>query len=286
MMGGYFYAILTGIFFGLQGTYSKVLTNRIPPMILTWGIFAFTLPYLILLLMIQGVPSIVWRDFWWATSSSFAINLFAWNFYFRALHAAPLSQTMPFTAFTPLFLIPVAYILLGEMPDRIGFMGIFLIILGGYGIHLNSKSLVAPVKSLFHNKGTRYMLIVALLWSVSATVEKVAVISSSQVFYGFTINLLLSLAYLPYLFINRKAKTGIIAKNLKGLFILGLISGLMILFQFTALKFLFVSYVIAFKRAGIIVSVFLGAVLFKEKNPARNLLFSGLMVAGVLILLL
>jgi len=286
MPAGYLFAILTGIFFGLQGTYSKILTQKIPTALLTWGIFTFTLPYLFFLLLMDGIPTVVWSDFLWSTGVSFLVNVLAWNLFFRALRESSLAHTMPFTAFTPLFLIPVAFVLLGELPDGKGLVGILLIISGGYGIHLQSGNLFEPFKNLVSNKGTRLMLIVALIWSISATVEKVAVLSSSQVFYGTIIHALLSLAYLPYLLRDRKQKVGVIKQNIGGLFILGFISGFLVLFQFTALKYMLVSYVIAFKRAGVMVSVLLGIMLFREKSPLKNLFCTIVMVGGVFLLMM
>jgi len=67
---------------------------------------------------------------------------------------------------------------------------------------------------------------------------------------------------------------------------LGLINGCTLLFQFTALKYLFVSYVIAFKRTGIIVSVLIGILFLKEKGALKNLICSGMMTAGVFLILL
>jgi drug/metabolite transporter (DMT)-like permease len=285
MLSGYLFAILTGIFYGLQGTYGKVLTRNIPIPILTWGSFFFTLPYLGILLIFQGIPEVQWKDFLWATGVSFLVNVVAWNLYFRALRSAPLAHTMPFTAFTPLFLIPVSFILIGELPSWRGVAGILLIISGGYGIHLKSSNLLEPLRSLIRNTGTRLMLIVAFIWSISATVEKVAVLASSQSFYAFTIFSLLSLAYLPYLLWKPEEKLTIVQQNLLPLFLFGLISGAMIWFQFTALKYLLVSYVIAFKRAGVVVSVFLGIWLFKEKGAFQNLLCTFLMVAGVFLIM-
>jgi uncharacterized membrane protein len=145
---------------------------------------------------------------------------------------------------------------------------------------------LAPFRNLFTNKGTRYMMIVAVMWSVSATVEKVAVLSSSPEFYAVTINFLLSVAYLPYIyFFYRKSFKGI-RKNLGRLSLIGLIAGAMALSQFTALQYLLVSYVIAFKRAGAIVSVVLGFILFREKNIIKNLVFTSLMVVGVVLIML
>ena len=285
MVSGYFFAILTGIFWGLQGTFGKVLGKKLSPPVLTWGMFTFTLPFMILVVAVEGVPPIVWNDFLWSTAMSFTVNIIAWNVFFYALQISDLSHNMPFTAFTPLFLIPVAFVLLGELPDEKGIAGILLIILSGYGIHLQSANLLQPFRNLVKNKGSLLVLFVAMIWSLSATAEKVAVLSSSQAFYGLTINLLLSLAYTPYIFLVKKTGFRQITKNVYALVLLGFISGLLLIFQFTALKYLLVSYVIAFKRAGIVVSVLLGILLYKEKNPVKNLSFTILMVLGVFLIL-
>jgi drug/metabolite transporter (DMT)-like permease len=280
----YVYAGLTGLFFGLQGAYGKVLGRRISPVLLTWGLFAFALPYLLVFLLVDGVPDVEWRSFLWATGASVVANIIGWNLFFRALKKAPLAHTMPFTAFTPVFLIPVAYELMGELPDAKGFFGVLLIIAGAYGIHLQPGRLLEPFRMLARNRGTRLMLLVALIWSISAPIDKVAVLASSRTFYAFSLHLLLSLAYLPYMIRNMPQVTVVIRDNLRGLSVLGLIAGLLIFFQFTALTELLVSYVIAFKRAGVFVSVLLGIIFFKEGNVTRHLVCTGLMVAGVFLL--
>lgn len=285
-MVGYIFAILTCIFFGLQGTYGKVLTKQFHSAIITWAMFSFSLPFLLIFLIVSGIPRIDIFTFGWATLTSFLINVIAFNLFFKALSLSSLSLTMPFTAFTPLFLIPVAYTILGELPDLKGSSGIALIILGAYGLHADSGNLLQPFRNFFLNKGTRYMLIVALLWSVSATVEKAAVLSSSPEFYGVVIYSLLSAAYLPYIYFYHREATKNIPGNLMKISLLGIITGVMILFQFTSYEYLLASYVIAFKRAGVIVSVLLSYLLFKEERIFKNLIFTALMVAGVILIML
>ena len=75
-------------------------------------------------------------------------------------------------------------------------------------------------------------------------------------------------------------------RNVSSLLLLGLISGLLLIFQFTALKYLYASYVIAFKRSGVIVSVFLGVIFFAEKNALKNIISTVLMVIGVFLILI
>jgi len=285
MAPGYLLAIFTGIFYGAQGFLGKLYGRKYNAPLLTWATFTFSAPFVAIWLFLNGIPNIDWYPFLWSTFTSFLVNVVAWNLFFKALSLSPLSLTMPFTSFTPLFLIPVAYLILHELPDTLGTTGILLIIAGAYGLHLDSKNLLAPFRSMFKEKGTRYMLIVALVWSVSATVEKVAVRSSSPEFYGLIINLSLSLAYTPYVLRNHVRKFRESTTIWRDLSILGLISALLILVQFTALKYLLVSYVIAFKRAGVIVSVLLGAILFKEKNVVKNLICTALMVWGAMLIM-
>ena len=252
---------------------------------MAWAAFAFTVPFTVLLVWYDGIPAIHWQPFLAATLLSFLVNLLAWFLFFKALSLAPVALTIPFTAFTPLFLIPIAYFSIGEVPSGRGIAGIFLIISGAYGLHLNSGSLFKPFRSLFRNKGTRYMLIVSFIWSISATAEKVAVVNSSPAFYGLVIFSLLAIAYLPVIRKIRPTDSILAPRTLFLFTLLGLINGLLLWVQFTALKYLYVSYVIAFKRAGIFVSVLFGAFILKEANPVRNLLFTGLMVLGIFLIM-
>ena len=57
------------------------------------------------------------------------ITIVMW-LYFRALQISPLSMCIPFLAFTPVFLIPSTYIILGQKPEPIKLLGVALIVVG------------------------------------------------------------------------------------------------------------------------------------------------------------
>lgn len=285
MIEGYIFSFLTGFLFGLQGFYGKVLSSRLSTPLISWGFVTFPIPLLFVMLLFSGKVQLIFFPFLMSTLISFLVNYFCWYMFFKALREAPIYQTMPYTAFTQIFLIPVAYFWLKEKPDALAIMGIFLIFAGGYGIHLSRQNVFEPIKSLFKIKGTRMMLLVAFLWSISATAEKVAVLSSSQAFYGTVISVLLSIAYLTLIFRHEKTPFKKMKGFLPQLTVLGVISGLTIFFQLTALKYLFVSYVIAFKRSGIIISVLLGILFLKENKSIRNLICAVMMTIGVFLIL-
>lgn len=286
LTAGYIYAILTGLFFGLQGAYGKKIMTTLSPLMVAWSASFFSLPYLLFYLILDGIPPILWKDFIWSTLVSFGINSFAWYYFYHALKKSPLAHTMPFTAFTPVFLIPVAYILINELPDLKGVTGILFVFIGGYTIHLEPGKIWSPLVSLRRNSGTRVILVVAFLWSITATAEKVAVLSSSQPFYGSVIGILLSAVYLPVLLKSGRLSARLIRTNIISILILGMISGLTLMFQFTALKYLLVSYVVSFKRAGVIISVIIGIHFFHEKNAVKNILSTLIMITGIFLILL
>ena len=60
----------------------------------------------------------------------------------------------------------------------------------------------------------------------------------------------------------------------------------MALTQYTAYKFLLVSYVISFKRAGVIVSVLIGILFFQEKNAVKNIVSTLIIILGVFLILI
>lgn len=244
----------------------------------------FSLPYFFLFLYVDGVPPIKWPGFLWATGSSFVVNVLAWYLFYRAIAVSPVYLTMPFTALTPLFTVPVAFLLIGEIPGILGAAGIILVIVGAYSIHLRKGNLLSPLRSLWSTSGTRLMLIVAFVWSISATVEKVAVLSSSAAFYAVTIHSLLAIAYLPIVIFRQRQALRLLPANLIPFLILGGVTAGVAIFQFTALNYLDVSYVIAFKRAGVIISVFLGYWFFGEGRIWQHLAATTVIILGAILI--
>lgn len=77
------------------------------------------------------------------------ITIVMW-LYFRALQISPLSMCVPFLAFTPVFLIPSGYVLLGELPAPLKSLGVVLIVVGSLVMHrrLFAIGWTAPIKAV------------------------------------------------------------------------------------------------------------------------------------------
>ncbi|MBI5587641.1 MAG: EamA family transporter, partial [Deltaproteobacteria bacterium] len=94
----------------------------------------------------------------------------------------------------PVFIIFLAFVFLGEWPDRAGFLGIFLIAAGAYMLNAGAcrAGVLGPVKAALKEPGALLMIIVALIYSVTSTLGKVAIQHSSPLFFGFFYPLVLT----------------------------------------------------------------------------------------------
>jgi drug/metabolite transporter (DMT)-like permease len=208
--------------------------------------------------------------------------------YFLALQVSPMSVCIPFLAFTPIFLIPMGYIVLGELPARTKLLGVALVVVGSVVMHRRLFALgwLAPFRAIVTERGSRYMLIVAFLFSLSNPIEKKLVLMSGVYTQAFAYGLglcvffgLLSLARHENIF-------GAIRKNVWWIGAAGLLDGVSLLLQFAAYKYIDVVITVSIKRAGIVLAVFSGWLFFHERGITDKIIAASIMFAGVLILYL
>lgn len=281
------YASLCSLFSAAQGAWIKGLLKRIDSYIITWAAFAFAFPFLLGLLPWAGFPHIE-PPFWPALFAGLVLNLLALTLYVRAIGLSPLSLTFPFLSFTPLFLILTSWLILGELPRPLGIVGILLIVAGAYAINLEklAEGPLSPFRSIYREKGSLLMLIVALIWSVTSNIDKVCVLKSSPLFYLTLFYLIFPILYLPVVLIRSRGKFVQIGRNLPSLLILGVFGALFIFFQMLAIRVALVTYVIGMKRARMVFSILFGFLFFGERYLKYRLLGAAFMIGGVACIVL
>ncbi len=278
-------SILTAVFYAAQGAWIKKTTKEVDRFTTTWAMFSFAIPVLIIPLLITGIPDIG-PKFFWAAPGTLVLNMVAFTLFVTALKVSPLSLTYPFLALTPIFLIGTGYLFLGELPDLSGLAGIILITAGAYLINFKeiSRGILAPIKEIKNEKGSLLMLIVAFIWSFAGAMDKVAVEASSPFFFNVAFNTGFLILYLPFL----KYKTPEFTKEIKEhkgkLFVLGLFGALMVICQMVALRLTLVSYVIAIKRSGMLITLIIGKLFFDEKITTFNIGGTVLMCLGLILI--
>jgi len=208
--------------------------------------------------------------------------------YFTALQVSPMSMCIPFLSFTPVFLIPTGFIILGEVPSPLKALGVVLIVVGSLVMHrrLFAEGLMAPVKAVLREKGSRYMLLVSLIFAITNPLDKKLVTMSDVFFEAFAYGIGLCLSF----WIMGRREKGDFAAAARGnwtwISLAGVLDAVSLLFQLASYAYIAVVITVSIKRAGIILAVFSGWLFFKERGITDKVIAASVMFCGVLILYL
>ena len=245
----------------------------------------YSLPLLIVTLPFVPVPTLD-AVFLRAFLFSLPINAFGFSLHIRAIQVSPLSLTLPYLSFTPVFMILTGFVVLDEIPNFSGILGIILICAGGYILNIDpaKKSLLAPLKAVFRETGSWMMLIVAFAYSLGAVFGKQAIMHSSPLFFSITFFAIMNILLVAGLRIFGKIKLKTFwTEKQKGI-VAGLLFFAHALLHAFAISLTKAAYMIAVKRFSVVLGLIYGGVIFKEKNIAVRTLGTLLMVAGAVLI--
>jgi drug/metabolite transporter (DMT)-like permease len=279
------FAVLNPFADAARSLFSKKASLNIDSLIVSW--FNNLIPFIIFAPLLFFIELKFEYEFLEALFISGFINIAAAILYHRSISKGDISQVIPMLSFTPLYLLIMSPLIVGEFPDMRGIAGILLIVGGSYllNINLKQKNYFAPIKSLFVNKGTLYMMIVAFLYSISANYDKIGIASSSVIQYIVFINFFVSAGTTFFLFYRKKFSAGSIKLEWKNLLMVGLITASGFIFHMMALSLTLVVYVIALKRTSGMLSVAIGYIFLDEKHTRERLIGSFIMFCGVLLII-
>ncbi len=200
-----------------------------------------------------------------------------------------LSLVSPLSALTIPFLLLTSYFITKEVPNIYGFIWVSIIFLGTYFLQLHEvkSGFLWPIRAIYDDTWAKYMLITALLWSITAPLDKLWVVELWALNWMFYSNAVIALMLAAYMYLNKKAfsiREIIKPSALKKVWVITVLGGVGIFLQMLALKYTLVIYVIAIKRASGMFSVFLWYVFFGEKDIPQKLFAAAIMLAWVLII--
>ncbi len=283
----FYYAIITAFSQATSDAITKKTLQRADEYIVAWLRLLSSVPYLIIALFIIEIPKTD-STFWTALIAALPLEVTAFILYIRALKESPLSLTIPFLAFTPVFLIFTSFLILGELPDKSGAAGVLLITAGAYtlNLHMRKKGLLKPIKAIIKERGSLMMLIVSFIYSITSSLGKLAILHSSPIFFGAVYFIILALAFTPIVMFKSRNNLGQIIKNYKYFGFLGFFHSLMVITHMVAMSLTQVTYMIAVKRTSLLFSTGYGYFLFKEEKIRERLLGSILMIIGVVLIVI
>lgn len=254
--------------------------------IVAWFRLLFTLPVLMITLAFVPWPDLD-KDFYLAFLIALPVEAITIILYIKALKLSPLSLTVPFLSLTPVFLVSVSYLLLGEEVSAMGALGILLIAVGGYTLNIAAvrRGILEPLRLIIRDKGALLMIGVALLYSITSSLGKMAIGHSSPLFFGASYFIALNIVVIPIALLKgRGSLEGFIrAGKYKRLFYPGVCYALMIITHMEAMKLTKVAYMISLKRTSLLISVIYGYFLFQEENIRGRLLGALLMFTGFVL---
>ncbi len=245
----------------------------------------YAFPFLFAGIFFVPIPPLD-RIFWLCLAIGLPLELIAFLCYMRAIKVSPLSLSVPFLAFTPAFVILTGFFILNETLNSYGILGIALLVTGSYVLNFSrgKNKWLEPFQAIFREQGSWLMLITALIYSVTATVGKLAIIHSSPEFFAIAYFLTFSIIVISLFPLMPEAKIAhIIKKPLPGIFA-GIILSVMIFSHIFAISLIQAAYMLSVKRCSLVFGVLFGAFLFKEEKIRERLTGVSIMMCGVFVI--
>ena len=209
--------------------------------------------------------------------------------YIAALKRSPLSLTLPYLSFTPVFIVGTAYLLLGERVTPAGLLGIVCVTFGAYVLNTGKEGggFLEPLRALMKEKGSIMMLCVAAIYSITGTLGKKAILLSSPEFFAVLYATVVAVVLIPIAAFEKGRPP--LKKQLrpgKWILAMGFFFALMIVLHNLSIRLIEVPYMISVKRSSMIFGVLFGWLFFQEREIRSRLLGSAIMLAGIALILL
>ncbi|MFO8083732.1 MAG: DMT family transporter [Desulfobacterales bacterium] len=280
-------SLLTALAVSSQEAFTKKFFSHLSAYEMSAYQLIYSLPLFGIVLPWIHVPPLE-RVFFWAFLVSVPLNGIAFLLHMLAIKSSPLSLTIPYLAFTPVFMIATGFIFLGEAPSIYGAGGIFCVCIGGYILNLTPGkwTLLGPFKVFFKETGSWVMLIVAFLYGFAAVIGKLAIVHSSPVFFSVSFFVVFNFSMVLFLLVIKKVRLRTFAHEpLKGMLV-GCFLFIHILLHGYAISMVTAAYMISVKRLSVLFGIIYGWIFFKESNLMIRFSGAVFMVSGAVLIML
>ncbi len=279
------FALLAALSESFKSLVSKQSLREVSPYWVALSACAIPIPLLLGWLIISPSSPSLGPNFFPALVVGGSLNVWALYVFMRALRDSDLSVSVPFIAFTPIFLLATSPVLVGDVPTLQDVLGILCIVCGAYTLHIRlaHQHLWAPFQAIARQAGPRRMLLVAVIYSVSSNFDKIGVQQSSPLVWALAITTFMTLGYLGifrWLTGGATAFTGG-PRFIGMLFLIGLFQGIGLIVHNHAMSIGPVPSVIAVKRSSILFASIWGFMFLREGHARERLSGVLLMVLGV-----
>jgi drug/metabolite transporter (DMT)-like permease len=273
---------------GLDAT-RKSLVRRVDPLPLVVWLTLGQLPLFVAWAVLDG-RWVQHVDYVWPAAGSVALNVAANLLYMHAVRLSPLSLTVPLLSFVPVFTAIVANPILGELPSPLQLVGIGAVVVGALLLNAGATEGRGPLRllrALVREPGSLPMLGVALCWSLTIVVDKIAIAHTSVSVHAAVLNAGIGVTLLVWMIARRDlARLGQI-RRARAMLVVAVSFGACALgLQLLAIQTVDVAVFEAIKRAiGIVAAVTVGRIAFAEPVTGYKVAAVAAMAVGTAAIL-
>ena len=282
-MNWFVLALISSIFLSLREFAVKKAGKKLSSAFMSWGLTFFMFLIILVLNIIFLNYHTVTVSFAWVLVIAAVLDSLAMVLYLWAIKKGDLSKTIPMLCFIPVVQLFVTPVLIHENLSLIGISGVLVVVVGSYILNIKTREgFLSPVKSIFKDKSSMVMLVVACIWGLSSSFHKIGVRQTNALFWGVTEIGLIALILFPFAFWSDNGNFSF--SKLKETFWPGVFSTLTVLSYYTAISLGPVAYVSSVRRLGVLFTMLIGILIFKEK--IKSLSFAGgiIMITGAVII--
>jgi drug/metabolite transporter (DMT)-like permease len=208
-----------------------------------------------------------------------------------ALHKTEVSLVGPLMTLTPGFAILIEWLLTGALPASVGYLGVVLLIAGGYILSLGDHDVrwYIPFKRLVTDPGSLLGLAAGACFAAASVFGRIGIQLSDPLSFAVVVAIVNPLVLFILFTLHdrrfyRKIFTSQARRRIRPLVLLGALFALMRIADQIALSLTLASYAMAVKRTAGIFSVVLGHWFFKESHALIKVVGAAVMLLGVLAL--
>lgn len=202
-------------------------------------------------------------------------------FMVEALKFGELSVLAPINSYKVIVALLFGIVVLGEIPKLYGIIGIFLMIFGSYFI-FNTFNIL----KFFRQKEIQYRFLALIFTGLEAIlIKKVILLSSIELMFCANCALGLIFSFLILKLQKEKNELKISPKHALFYSLTAVSFGLMAFMTAVVFSRLQVSYALSLFQLSILVNLFFGWKIFKEKDMFRKLVGSIIIIIGAVMIL-
>lgn len=279
---GFLVGILNGLIVSFQNNQFKRLSGFESYFLNGWRFIAGSL-ILFVLISIFSLWSIPPNIVFLFVALSLPVEFMGANLYVKAFQYSPQSLIGPLFSLAVLFLVPLQYITLGELPNLLGAMGIVLGLVGSFflGWDIKNPGVRESLKNIFREKGSYYILGAAFFASLAVVLAKMSYQYAHPLVVGFFIITGLAILHLPFAFRNIGTFPRL---SLAPFAKMNFAYGMAMTLHYVGLSLLPAAYYISIKRSSILFDVLLGKLIYNESHFGGRLIGALIMIAGLVLI--